>query len=232
LSAALLPTLLAGLPVVTEEMRLSALVAPAHAQDLHETAGMADRRRLEYLAGRHCARVALARLGVHGHVLRAGPDRAPIWPPGIVGSITHAGAAPDGFCGVAVARGGDLRSIGIDAEPDRPLPDDLLPTVLTPAERDALAGRPAAQRARIATVYFSAKESVYKALSPLLGIFLDFHDVSIELDLGLDAAAGAGRFTADVQAPVPATAQIPPLAGRVLVAGDLVLTAAIAASRP
>jgi 4'-phosphopantetheinyl transferase EntD len=220
-SAARLPVLLAGLPVVTEEMPLPAAPPAAEPADVAATAGMAEKRRLEYLAGRHCARAALARLGIRGHVLAAGADRAPIWPPGIVGSITHTGTAADGFCGVAVARREDLAAVGIDAERDQPLPDEVLPTVLTPRERDALLRRPAASRDRVAALCFSAKESVYKALAPSLGRFIEFDQVTVELDLE------AGRFTAVVDLP---GAVVPPLAGRLLVTPGLLLTAVAIAS--
>jgi 4'-phosphopantetheinyl transferase EntD len=219
-----LPTLLAGWPVVTEETTLPALLPRPEAADLEAAARMGEKRRTEYLAGRHCARAALARLGIEGHLLRAGAERAPIWPPGIVGSITHTGTTADGFCGVVVARSEDLAAVGLDAELDQPLPDELLPTVLTSRERDALLRRPPETRGQIATLTFSAKESVYKALSPLLGIFLEFEQVEVELD------PDAGRFGAEVRA--LGGRPVPPLSGRLLVTQGLLLTAvAVTASR-
>ncbi|MBW2215557.1 MAG: hypothetical protein JRF48_14335 [Deltaproteobacteria bacterium] len=55
----------------------------------------------QFTAGRVCSRIALGRLGVAATtpVLR-GEDRAPIWPPGFVGTITHT----DTWCAAAVAR--------------------------------------------------------------------------------------------------------------------------------
>ena len=47
-----------------------------------------DKRKTEYLAGRWCAREALRILGFDG-IPGMGADRAPIWPGGTVGSITH-----------------------------------------------------------------------------------------------------------------------------------------------
>lgn len=46
------------------------------------------KRRDEYAAGRNCARAALARLGVHDFALLAGSAREPIWPEGVIGSMT------------------------------------------------------------------------------------------------------------------------------------------------
>jgi 4'-phosphopantetheinyl transferase EntD len=217
-----LPVLFAGLPVVTEEMPLPASAPAAEPADLQATAGMAERRRIEYLAGRQCARAALARLGVGRHVLRAGRDRAPIWPTGIVGSITHTGTSEEGFCGVAVARRDDLASVGVDAELDRPLPDALLPTVLTSRERDALLRRPPETRGQIAALHFCAKEAVYKALSPLLGLFIEFEQIEVELD------RDAGQFVAEVR--LPGASPLRSLSGRLLVTPGLLLTAVAIAS--
>jgi enterobactin synthetase component D / holo-[acyl-carrier protein] synthase len=213
--------LLSGLPVATEETALAGPFFPSR-EDLAAVAGAAEKRRHEYLAGRLCARRALARLGIRDHILRAGADRAPIWPSGVTGSITHAGAAPDGFCGVAVARRDDLAAVGIDAELDRPLPDELIPIVLTPREQEALLRRPAPDRGRIAALTFSAKESVYKALAPLLDAFIDFQEAEIRFDL--DADLRAGRFAVDVRLPAPST--LPPVAGRMLRVSGLILTSA------
>ena len=77
-------------------------------------------RRAEFVAGRTLARVAMRRLGLPPQALPVGPDRAPLWPANIVGSITHAA----GYCAVAVgarcasSSAPGLRSIGLDLEPD------------------------------------------------------------------------------------------------------------------
>src|SRR4051794_33065331 len=86
--------------------------APLHPS---EEAGVADAvppRRAEYAAARECARSALRRLGVPEAAVPAGPDRAPMWPTGIVGSMTHV----DGYRAAAVGRAGSWTGIGIDAE--------------------------------------------------------------------------------------------------------------------
>ena len=62
-------------------------------------AGAVTKRREEFAAGRNAARAALAGLGPPPcPLLRAG-RRAPAWPQGIVGSITHC----SGFCCAVVA---------------------------------------------------------------------------------------------------------------------------------
>jgi 4'-phosphopantetheinyl transferase EntD len=215
----LLPSLLAGIPVATHETDLGAARSlPAPADDLAAVAHAVDERRIDYLAGRSCARVALAKIGINDFVLRAGTDRCPMWPAGVVGSITHTGTTAAGFCGVAVASTADVISLGIDAESSRPLADDLVPLVLTPRERDRVLGSRAEAR-RIAAVYFSAKESVYKALFPLVRQIIDFQDVDLDMDIE------AGRFRARAR-DAAFTAAAAAVEGRVLITSALVLTAA------
>ncbi len=79
-------------------------------------------RRREFTTVRHCARAALARLGVGPSAITKGDRGAPRWPEGVVGSMTHCA----GYRGAAVARTADLTAIGIDAEPNEPLPAGVL----------------------------------------------------------------------------------------------------------
>src|SRR6185369_16867773 len=90
-----------------------------------------ERRRREFVTGRACARRALAALGVPPAPLLPGPRREPLWPAGVVGSITHC----EGYRACAVARDTAIASIGIDAEPNAPLPDGVLRLVSLPEER-------------------------------------------------------------------------------------------------
>ena len=95
---------------------------------------VSDKRRREFTAGRECARIALGKLGVVPVPILIGERGAPQWPPGIVGSITHC----DGYRAAAVAHASDVAAIGMDAEPDDPLPArrpgrDLAPRRTRPA---------------------------------------------------------------------------------------------------
>ena len=75
------------------------------------------KRRREFARGRVSARQVLAELGVPSVSLLVGPKREPLWPEGIVGSITH----DDRLCVVAVARAEKYAGLGVDVEPDEPL---------------------------------------------------------------------------------------------------------------
>jgi 4'-phosphopantetheinyl transferase EntD len=178
-------------------------------------ARMTPARRAQFTAGRMLARKALARLGVAATALPRAASGAPVWPAGCVGSITHCGEGAAGWCIVAVAHGDARLSLGLDAEVDRPLDPALVERVLRPEETRRRTG----DDDLLTTVIFSAKESVYKALNPLTGRFLDFHDVAIALDVA------GGEFAARVLQPDWPTTAPRRLSGRWRRQGGLVLTA-------
>ncbi|WP_238017658.1 4'-phosphopantetheinyl transferase superfamily protein [Dactylosporangium sp. AC04546] len=147
---------------------------PAEAAHLSPRA-VASRRR-EFTAGRVAARRALGRLGVVGHPLTA-DNRAPVWPHGTTGSITHTA----GYCAAAVARTPDVRAVGIDAERRTILPGNVRASICLPEELDWCAARPGEDW--WPAVHFSAKEVVYKLWSPIVGTWLDFHDARLTIDV-------------------------------------------------
>ncbi|MFF4470572.1 4'-phosphopantetheinyl transferase [Streptomyces sp. NPDC001599] len=136
------------------------------------------KRRREFTVVRSCARRAMEKLGVPPQPVLTGERGAPRWPDGLAGSMTHC----DGYCAAALVRLTDLASLGIDAEPDGPLPDGVLETIALPAEAARLrrlgGARPGVHWDRL---LFSAKESVYKAWYPLTGQWLDFTEADIEI---------------------------------------------------
>jgi 4'-phosphopantetheinyl transferase EntD len=175
-------------------------------------------RRREFTTGRHCARVALRRLGYAPVAIGRGERGAPGWPTGVVGSITHCA----GYRAAAVARATDLRALGIDAEPHQPLPAEVLDLVALPPERERL-DRLAALGPGIAwdRLLFSAKESVYKVWAPLTGTFLDFDGAEIVVN------PAEGAFVARLRRPgarVVGDAR-GELHGRFIVRRGLVITA-------
>lgn len=138
--------------------------------------GASQTRIEQFTAGRVCSRAALARFGLAATtpILR-GEDRAPIWPKGFIGSISHT----DVWCAAAVGRTDDVRSIGIDLEPSTPLKEALWRRVCTPEERERL--REVSAPGLTAKIIFSAKEAVYKCQYPLTEKFLGFQAVEVEL---------------------------------------------------
>lgn len=140
--------------------------------------GAVAKRRREYVLGRASARAALARLGIPDRPLRRDRLGAPVWPAGVVGSITHC----EGFCGAVVARRGTIVGLGIDAEPAEPLPCEIVPRVCTVSESNWAQATPARPGADWYRLIFSAKESVYKACYPLVRRVLEFAEVEIAFE--------------------------------------------------
>jgi 4'-phosphopantetheinyl transferase EntD len=136
-------------------------------------------RRRDFAAVRSCARACLERLGYASVPILPGVGGAPTWPAGIRGSMTHC----TGYAAAAVGPHPPISAIGIDAEPDAPLPDGVLGLIATAAEHDHLA---ATQREcegpHWDRLLFSAKEAVYKAWFPLVGGWLDHHEAEISFD--------------------------------------------------
>ncbi len=136
------------------------------------------KRQHEFATGRSLARRALAQLGVADFPLLADADRAPLWPEGVVGSISHS----HGLCVVAAARRGELQAVGVDVEEAEGVRPELWRRVLSNEEERWLRARPEPEQLRLAAVYFSAKEAFYKAQFPLTRARLGFHDVTLEID--------------------------------------------------
>jgi 4'-phosphopantetheinyl transferase EntD len=174
--------------------------------------GAVPARRAEFGTARVLARRALAALGLAGVALNPGRDRAPTWPAGVVGSITHT----RGYCAVVLGRSPPLRSVGIDAEELRALDPGVVAMVLRPDERDWLREQPRTLQEDLAVIFFSAKEAYYKCQYPLSETFLDFQDVQVNMDLD------AGRFSVQgLKADLPD--QVARLSGKFIQAGGKII---------
>jgi 4'-phosphopantetheinyl transferase EntD len=155
-----------------------AAAAPLFDEEAALIAKAVDKRRREFATSRACARAALDRLGLPPAPILPGLRGAPIWPSGVVGSMTHC----DGYRAAALAMAGDVRSVGIDAEPDQPLPDGVLDVIALSSEQAMLRELKGDDRAHWDRLLFSAKESVYKTWFPLTQRWLDFAEARITID--------------------------------------------------
>lgn len=174
-------------------------------------------RRQEFGTTRWCARQALATLGLPPAAILPGPRRAPLWPDGVVGSMTHCA----GYRAAALAHARDIAAIGIDAEPHEPLPDGVRDVVVGREEAPALAGLMTAEPGTSwDKLLFSAKESVYKAWFPLTGRWLGFKDAVVSID------PAGGTFTAALLVPGPVLdgRELTEFSGRWLARNGLVIT--------
>ncbi|MEU0379197.1 4'-phosphopantetheinyl transferase superfamily protein [Streptomyces cyaneofuscatus] len=183
------------------------------------------KRRNDFATARACARRAMGRLGLEPVAVLHGKRGMPLWPEGIVGSLTHC----DGYRAAALARDADVLSLGVDAEPHAPLPDGVGELVVRPSERERFAGPPAGEAGAAGAIHwdrllFSAKESVFKTWYPLTLTELDFDEADLTFHRDDDRAA-FGTFTARLLRTDPA---LPPvLDGKWRVEDGIVATAVL-----
>lgn len=147
---------------------------------LEAPAGVATavaKRRSEYLAGRLCAASALQALTGNASFPARGADNAPCWPAGSTGSITHS----HGWAAALVGASDAWRGLGLDAERllDSARAARLAGEILTATELTHFQRLPEAERASYLTLCFSLKESLFKALYPLVGRRFYFHAAAL-----------------------------------------------------
>ena len=155
-------------------------------QERDAIAGAVPHRLAEFTAGRQAARQALAALGHPAVAVPMGPDRAPLWPAGIAGSIAHAA----GIAAAAVRSGPPL---GVDVEEDAPLSPDLWPVILSPKEQRTL---PPGDTGRQVRQVFAAKEAIFKAQDPTTRAMFGFDAVDVALANGGFSATFRGNVGA------------------------------------
>ncbi|MCE8024522.1 MULTISPECIES: 4'-phosphopantetheinyl transferase [unclassified Halomonas] len=134
--------------------------------------GAIAKRRAEYVAGRLCARRALRLLDGRDATPSMNEDRSPCWPAGCVGAITHS----DGWAAALVAHRQTYQGVGLDAE--RLLNEEqarrLATRVLTAEEIVRMRALPPSSVGLMVSTTFSLKESLFKALYPLVGRMFHF----------------------------------------------------------
>jgi len=145
-------------------------------------------RRAEFSTGRWCAREALRALALPPLAIPMGDRRGPVWPPGVTGSITHAG----GICVAVVARTIHHPNIGIDilkTAVAQPIVKEAGSILIAPGE-DLSLSIPLPVDA--AVLRFGAKESVIKAVSSQMGGWVDFTEIRVRFDPSTFQASVAG----------------------------------------
>ncbi len=132
--------------------------------------------RCRAAAARSAARELLSEAGFPGWSMPRRRGNAPLWPPGMVGSLSHSNC----YAAAALARCEEFAGVGIDIEPARPLPEELIDLVITSGEV-----RPSGAEDLVGRVLFCAKEASYKAVFALDGRFLEHHEIIVDLDAGI-----------------------------------------------
>lgn len=160
------------------------------------------------------------RLGSAALDVSSGKDGCPVWPSGIVGSITHS----NGIAFAAVTWESRAISLGLDTEMLMPLATarEMAPMIATPLEYQNLLKQPIGTQL-LTTIIFSAKEAIFKCLYPLLKFRFDFTDVEI-----IVVDIPSGRFLAVPQPSLPTPFSEPlRLAGNFVVINDIIHTGLI-----
>lgn len=181
---------LSGISIAVVREAMETDLSPGTALQLAVT-GMGTKRRTEFAAGRLCASGALRGMGLIAEFPLPVRNRLPVWPSGVVGSISHcntiavAMTAPKSrYCALGV----DVESL---LEPD--VAQNIQQIVCRDEELICLE-RYVPCRRRSVTILFSAKEALYKALFPLVGKFKDFHSAEL---VGFESHSVVLRLTHD-----------------------------------
>lgn len=180
----------------------------------HGVVNAVAKRRAEFARGRRCARLAMEQLGASAAPVRRGDKGEPLWPEGLVGSITHT----DGFAAAAVGRSDEVAGLGLDVEVNAPLPDGTERLILRPEEAERIAADRSGGPLHVDRLVFCAKEATYKVWFPIAGRWLDFMDASVHIEPN---SPDAGSFDVEVLVDGP----IRHLTGRYLIDGSYLLAA-------
>jgi 4'-phosphopantetheinyl transferase EntD len=164
-----------------EFITLSFFTSQKHELPLHKLAlpnhQFSPKRLVDFSTGRYCATKALEQMGIKDVIIPIGDEREPIWPEGIVGSISHC----DTLVGAIVAYKTDHISLGLDIEEVGRVTPDLWDLVFTENEKVYLRSLTGRKLEEHSTAIFSIKEAFYKFQHPLTKTFLDFLDVEVSL---------------------------------------------------
>ncbi len=129
------------------------------------------KRRHEFFAGRVCAALAYKELtGKDLTELPINEDRSPRWPQGIAGSITH----NEKF--VVAELSADVKSLGIDLATLGSVQKHLQQNICNNSDVTQVSG---IDQDHLLTFIFSFKESLFKAVYPIVKEFFDFQAASV-----------------------------------------------------
>lgn len=133
------------------------------------------KRRAEFLAGRYCAIQSLKNLNFYDVQIPIGKNKNPVWPIGIIGSISHSNT--EAF---SVACSLSLSGIGIDIEDyiSYEVAMEIKYQIASDAELELISNRNESFSA-LFTILFSVKESFFKAAYLSVGRYFDFDTVRI-----------------------------------------------------
>lgn len=134
-----------------------------------------EKRIKDFSTGRFCARKAMEHIGYETCEILMSTDKQPIWPDGLVGSISHTSA----LTGAIVGLSSQIKAIGLDIENIGKINKDMWRLLYTENEQVFLNSVPPEVLTFYTTLFFSCKESFYKMQHPITKTYLDFIEVEI-----------------------------------------------------
>lgn len=143
------------------------------------------KRKSEFLAGRYCVKQLAKRLKIPGAdsiEVKIGPHRAPIWPLGTLGSITH--NTSTALC--LLSNDASVGALGLDIENivAEELMGSISGQVCSQQEIELLLSK-GFDHCEAFTLVFSAKESIFKALYPMVSTYFDYKEAILK---GVDSS--------------------------------------------
>jgi 4'-phosphopantetheinyl transferase EntD len=152
--------------------------------ELEIISSASKKRKFEFSTGRWCAKQVLKKEGIDNFPLLTGENREPIWPAGIVGSISHC----KDQCGVVIAKKSEVKSIGFDIENIKRLKNDISKIICTNIEHQWLNKQKLYPYDVLVILLFSLKESIYKCVFQHEKVKQGFKDITIIPDLKTNTA--------------------------------------------
>ncbi|RBW41712.1 hypothetical protein DS885_15975 [Psychromonas sp. B3M02] len=134
------------------------------------------KRKSEFLAGRYLAKIAMKELGYEGINIEIDQHKAPIWPLGLLGSISHS----NNIARCVATKSQNIHFLGIDIEHWLSTADAhcLVDNIVVEADEYQMM-LPHISFEQAVTLIFSAKESLYKAIFKEFGHYIDFHAAKV-----------------------------------------------------
>ncbi len=141
-----------------------------HPEEISYVQDTVQKRQREFHAGRKLARRALHEIAQIDPPILMDKNRLPVWPPGILGSISHTNE----YVVVAVGYRRLIANLGIDIAEENSVDCDLRSEILSVAE---ISSDP--QSTIDLTVSFSIKEAIFKSVFPVYLRYFEFTDIRI-----------------------------------------------------
>lgn len=154
--------------------------------------GAVPRRQREFVSARSAARRAMGELRLPLASIGRSKNGAPIWPDGVVGSLSH--GAGDSIA--VVASRSKVMTLGVDIEAATPLSEDIVDNIVMPEDWAGCLDLRSHHSTIWQMVIFSAKEAFYKAYHQLTIELVDFDAVSLRFNSDDSRLAGDFRVVA------------------------------------